>query len=404
MIDNLNGPSSALKAGVGRDLFDRCGRLVHGVQKGRSMKLTGVELRLISMPLVAPFRTSFGVETAREILLLRAVTEEAEGWGECVAMSDPLYSAEYVHAAADVLSRFFIPALGECPRLDAHTVGPALARFKGHRMAKAALETAVLDAELRAQGRSMARELGAVHDRVPCGVSVGIMGSIGELLGAVAGYLDAGYVRIKLKIEPGWDVEPVRAVRERFGDDVLLQVDANTAYTLADARHLARLDAFDLLLIEQPLAEEDVLGHAELARTLRTPVCLDESITSARAAADAIRLGACRIVNIKPGRVGGYLEARRIHDVCVAHGVPVWAGGMLETGIGRAANVALAALPGFTLPGDTSASDRYYHTDITDPFVLDDGHLPVPTGPGIGVTPIPGELKRVTTTVDWLAL
>jgi O-succinylbenzoate synthase len=270
-------------------------------------------------------------------------------------------------------------------------------------MAKAALEMAVLDAELRAAGSSFARELGAVRDRVPCGVSVGIMGSIGELLDAVGGYLDAGYVRIKLKIEPGWDVEPVRAVRERFGDDVLLQVDANTAYTLADARHLARLDPFGLLLIEQPLDEEDVLGHAALARQISTPVCLDESITSARSAAAAITLGACAIVNVKPGRVGGYLEARRIHDVCVAHGIPVWCGGMLETGLGRAANVALAALPGFTLPGDTSASARYYRTDITAPFVLADGHLPVPTGAGLGVEPIPDELEAVTVGTEWLS-
>jgi len=197
-------------------------------------------------------------------------------------------------------------------------------------------------------------------------------------------------------------VEPVRAVRERYGDDVLLQVDANTAYTLGDARHLARLDPFDLVLIEQPLDEDDLLGHAQLARQIRTPVCLDESITSARAAATAIGLGACQIVNVKPGRVGGYLEARRIHDVCVAHGVPVWCGGMLETGLGRAANVALAALPGFTLPGDTSGSGRYYAADITEPFVLRDGHLDVPTGPGLGVVPVPDRLAEVTTTTEWL--
>ncbi|MFF2961745.1 o-succinylbenzoate synthase [Streptomyces sp. NPDC057963] len=368
------------------------------------MKLTGVELRSIRLPLVAPFRTSFGTETEREALLLRVVADEAEGWGECVATVDPLYSSEYTDAAADVLSRFLIPALAAHDRLSAHAVAPALARFKGHRMAKAALETGVLDAELRALGRPLAQELGAAHDRVPCGVSVGIMSSIGELLDAVGGYLDEGYLRIKLKIEPGWDIEPVRAVRERFGDDVLLQVDANTAYTRADARHLARLDPFDLLLIEQPLDEEDILGHAELAKAVRTPICLDESITSARAAADAIRLGACSIVNVKPGRVGGYLEARRIHDVCVAHGVPVWCGGMLETGLGRAANIALAALPGFTLPGDTSASDRYYRTDITTPFVLSDGHLSVPTGPGIGVMPLADELKAVTTSTQWLPL
>jgi o-succinylbenzoate synthase len=362
------------------------------------MKLSAVELRRIRMPLVSPFRTSFGTETERDVLLVRVVTEEAEGWGECVAGADPLYSSEYVDAAADVLTRFLVPAVAARSRLDATMVAPALAPFKGHRMAKAALETAILDAELRAQGRPLSRELGATRDRVPCGVSVGIMDSVGELLEAVEGYLSSGYLRIKLKIEPGWDVEPVRAVRERFGDGVLLQVDANTAYTLADARHLARLDPFDLLLIEQPLDEEDVLGHAELAKVVRTPICLDESITSARAAADAIRLGACSIINIKPGRVGGYLEARRIHDVCLAHGVPVWCGGMLETGLGRAANVALAALPGFTLPGDTSASDRYYRTDITIPFVLDGGHLSVPAGPGIGVEPLPQALAEVTTS------
>ncbi|GID92308.1 o-succinylbenzoate synthase [Amorphoplanes digitatis] len=368
------------------------------------MKIEGVELRRASMPLVTPFRTSFGTETERDILLVRVVTGVAEGWGECVAMASPRYSPEYVDAVADVLRRFLIPALAAVPRLDAYAVGPALAAFKGHRMAKAALETAVLDAELREQGRPLARELGAVHERVPCGVSVGIMSSLGELLDAVGGYLDAGYRRIKLKIEPGWDVEPVRAVRERFGDDVPLQVDANTAYTLADARHLARLDPFGLLLIEQPLDEEDLLGHAELAKRIATPVCLDESITSARTAAAAIALGAAAIVNVKPGRVGGYLEARRIHDVCAAHGVPVWCGGMLETGLGRAANVALAALPGFTLPGDTSASDRYYRADLTAPFVLSDGHLTVPTGPGLGVEPIPEILRDVTTATEWIPL
>jgi O-succinylbenzoate synthase len=368
------------------------------------MKLTGIELRRIAMPLVAPFRTSFGTETARDVLLVRAVTDDAEGWGECVAMSSPLYSSEYVDAAADVLRRFLVPRLVAGGPFGAHEVAERLAPINGHRMAKAALETAVLDAELRSEGRSFARELGAVHERVPCGVSVGIMESVPQLLEAVGGYLDEGYVRIKLKIEPGWDVEPVRAVREWFGDDVLLQVDANTAYTLADAQHLARLDEFDLLLIEQPLDEEDVLGHVDLAKVITTPVCLDESITSARDAAAAIRLGACRIVNIKPGRVGGYLEARRIHDVCVAAGVPVWCGGMLETGLGRAANLALAALPGFTLPGDTSASGRYYEADITEPFVLVDGHLPVPTGPGLGVAPVPDRLDEVTTASEWLPL
>jgi O-succinylbenzoate synthase len=365
------------------------------------VRLTGVELRWIEMPLKGPFRTSFGTQTVRSLLLLRAVTDEGEGWGECVAMVDPVYSAEYTEGCADVLRRFLVPALtGE---VDGVSVAPRLARFRGHRMAKGALEMAVLDAELRARGVSFARELGATRDRVPCGVSVGIMNSIPELLDAVTGYVEQGYARIKLKIEPGWDVEPVRAVRERFGD-VLLQVDANTAYTLADARHLARLDPFDLLLIEQPLDEEEILAHAELAKVVRTPICLDESITSARSAADAITLGACQVVNIKPGRVGGYLEARRIHDVCAAHGIAVWCGGMLETGLGRAANVALAALPGCTLPGDTSASDRYYSLDVTEPFVLEDGHLRVPTGPGLGVVPIPEVLDEVTVKTEWIAL
>jgi O-succinylbenzoate synthase len=368
------------------------------------MKLAGFELRRVRMPLVTPFRTSFGTATERDVLLVRAVSDEAEGWGECVAMADPLYSSEYVEAAADVMRRYLIPALAARTPSDAVGVAPALHRFKGHRMAKAAIETAVLDVELRGAGRTFARELGATRDRVPCGVSVGIMDSIPELLDAVDGYLTEGYVRIKLKIEPGWDVAPVRAVRERFGDDVLLQVDANTAYTVADAALLAALDPFGLLLIEQPLDEEDILGHVALSRRVRTPICLDESIVSARAAADAIRLGACSIVNVKPGRVGGYLESRRIHDVCVANGVPVWCGGMLETGIGRAANVALAALPGFTLPGDTSASGRYFSTDLTTPFVLRDGHLPVPDGPGIGVAPLPEILAEVTTGTEWLPL
>ncbi|MDR7277274.1 o-succinylbenzoate synthase [Catenuloplanes atrovinosus] len=368
------------------------------------MTLSGVELRRISMPLVAPFRTSFGTETVRDVLLVRVVTDAAEGWGECVAMSGAGYSPEYTDGAADVLRRFLIPALARARRSDGPAVAPALSAVKGHRMAKAALETAVLDAELRAEGRSLARELGATRDRVACGVSVGIMDSIPALLDVVADYLDEGYARIKLKIEPGWDVAPVRAVRERFGDDVLLQVDANTAYSPADAPHLARLDPFGLLLIEQPFDEEDLLAHAGLAGMLTTPVCLDESITSARTAAAAIRLSACAVVNIKPGRVGGFLEARRIHDLCVSHGVPVWCGGMLETGLGRAANLALAALPGFTLPGDTSASGRYFDADITAPFVLRDGHLDVPAGPGIGVMPDPARLDAVTTWTEWIAL
>ena len=366
------------------------------------MKIEGFELRRIALPIVSPFRTSFGTQTERDILIVKAVTDGAEGWAECVTLPQPVYSPEYTEGAVDVMKRYFIPAVAGVR--DANGVAQALHKFKGHPMAKAALETSLLDAELRAEGRSFARELGSVHERVPCGVSVGIMDSLPELLDAVGGYIDEGYVRIKLKIEPGWDVDVVRAVREKFGDDVLLQVDANTAYTLRDARHLAKLDDFDLLLIEQPLEEEDIVGHADLAKMMKTPICLDESVTSAQTAAAAIRLGATSVINIKPGRVGGYLEARRIHDLAAAAGVPVWCGGMLETGLGRAANIALASLPGFTLPGDVSASGRFYATDITEPWMMEDGHLTVPTGPGLGVTPIPELLEELTTSVEWVAV
>lgn len=367
------------------------------------MRIERVSLRRISLPLVAPFRTSLGTEYERSALLVQVTTPDAEGWGECVAGADASYSSEYVEGAEDVLLRHLVPPLLAAERVTAHAVAPLLAAVKGHRMAKSALEMAILDAELRTYGMSFAAGLGALADRVPSGVSVGIMDSVPELVDAVADYLAQGYRRIKLKIEPGWDVEPVQAVRERFGDDLLLQVDANAAYTPADARHLARLDAFDLLLIEQPLDEDDLRGHAVLARRIRTPICLDESVVSARSAADAIALGACQIVNVKPGRVGGYLEARRVHDVCAASDIPVWCGGMLETGLGRAGNVALAALPNFTLPGDLSASDRFYATDITEPFVLRDGCLAVPTGPGLGVEPIPQVLAEVTTAVNELS-
>jgi O-succinylbenzoate synthase len=349
------------------------------------MKLEAVELRRIRMPLVAPFETSFGVQTDRDILLVKAITTDGVGWGECVAGEEPTYSSEYVEGAQHVLIHHLLPRLLGREGIEAADVATLLRPVHGHQMAKAAIEMALLDAELRAKGESFGRYFGAAREAVDCGVSVGIHPTIPALLETVGGYLAQGYRRVKLKIKPGWDVAPVRAVRERFGD-VPLQVDANTAYTLVDGDHLAELDAFDLLLIEQPLPEDQVLAHADLAKIVRTPICLDESITSAQAAEDAIRLGACRIINIKPGRVGGYLEGRRIHDVCSAHGVPVWMGGMLETGIGRAGNVAMASMPNFTLPGDTSASDRYYHRDITEPFVLDGGRLKVPTGPGLGVS------------------
>ncbi|WP_159500675.1 o-succinylbenzoate synthase [Microbacterium sp. 18062] len=358
--------------------------------------LDGFELRVLHLPLVSPFTTSFGTETVREVIVVRALTPDGDGWGEIVTQEAPLYSSEYTQGAWDVARRWLIPALLDRARLAPHDVAETLAPFVGHRMAKAGLELAVLDASLRAQGVSLGAHLGAVRDRIPSGVSVGIQSDPAALVEAVAGYLDEGYRRIKIKIKPGRDLADTAAVRAAFGD-IPLQVDANSAYTLADADTLAGLDDFGLLLIEQPLREDDLVDHAALARLLRTPLCLDESITSAKAAADALALGAAAIVNIKAGRVGGHLEAVRVHDLCRAAGVPVWCGGMLETGIGRAANAALAALPRFTLPGDVSASDRFYRRDIvTDPIVLDDGHVRVPTGPGIGVGIDGGALEEFT--------
>lgn len=347
--------------------------------------LEGFELRVLHIPLVSPFTTSFGTETVREVIIVRARTGEGDGWGEIVTQHAPLYSSEYTHGAWDVAQRFLAPALLERRSVAPHQVSEVLEGFVGHRMVKAGLELAVLDASLRVAGRSLAAHLGAGADRIPSGVSVGIQRDPAALVDAVAGYLDEGYRRIKIKIKPGRDIDDTAAVRDAF-PDIPLQVDANSAYTLADADLLAELDRFSLLLIEQPLQEDDIVDHATLARRLRTPVCLDESIVSAKAARDAIALKAASVINIKAGRVGGFLEAVRIHDLARAADIPVWCGGMLETGIGRAANAALAALPGFTLPGDVSASDRFYERDIvTEPIVLDDGFVRVPTGPGLGV-------------------
>ncbi|KRE29066.1 o-succinylbenzoate synthase [Agromyces sp. Soil535] len=377
-----------------------------------------IELHRLDVPLVRPFETSFGRETVREVLLVHVVTDAGDGWGECVAGRDPFYSGEYVDGAASVIERYLGPALlgrhgrhaathhgapdaagttvAEGPGSRgasvplAASVASTLAFVAGHRMAKGALEAAVLDAELRAQGRSMGELFGAEREWVDCGVSVGIAPTVEELLDEVAGYIEEGYRRIKLKIKPGWDLVPVGAVREEIGPRGMLQVDANTAYTAEDIPLLARLDAFDLLLIEQPFAEEDIATHVRLAEACVTPVCLDESILDVTTAIDAIDRGATSVVNIKPGRMGGYLEALRVHDACRERDVPVWCGGMLETGVGRAANVALAALPGFTLPGDTSASARYFAEDLTEPFVLGEGEhrgqLRVPDAAGTGVT------------------
>ncbi|MGB3737298.1 MAG: enolase C-terminal domain-like protein, partial [Ilumatobacter sp.] len=294
------------------------------------VRVERVELRRIAMPLVTPFRTSFGVEDVRDILLVNVIgTVEGSavsGWGECVALGTPTYSAEYVDGAQHVTEGHLLPRLIGVGPLTAGDVGRLLSPVHGHPMAKGAVEAAVLDAQLRAAGRSFADLLGvATADDgtprlIPSGVSVGIHDEVDDLLATVQGYIDDGYVRIKLKIEPGSDIEHVAAVRELIGPDTPLQVDANTAYRRTDGQHLARLDEFDLLLIEQPLPEEDIVGHALLAAEVETPICLDESLVSATGTADAIELGACEIANIKPGRVGGYLEAIRIHDLCVRRG------------------------------------------------------------------------------------
>ena len=369
-----------------------------------TLRIERIRLHRIDMPLVRPFRTSFGTQHARDVLLVEVLTNEGvHGWGECVAMAWPGYSYEYVDGCVDVLTEHLVPLALHDPALDPEALHARMHRVQGHPMAKTALETAVLDAWLRSRGERLVDYLAgsdceSVRDAVDCGVSVGIpvSQSISELLDEVAEYVDAGYRRIKLKIEPGWDVAAVRAVRETW-PAIPLQTDANQAYGRDDAALLGAMDEFDLLLVEQPLAEDDLLGHARLAQRITTPVCLDESITSVAVAETALEIGATSIINIKPGRVGGYLSARRIHDLCRDRGVPVWCGGMLETGVGRAANVALAALPGFTLPGDTSASSRYYAVDVTAPFVLDHGQLRVPRAPGIGVDPIPEVLAELTT-------
>ncbi len=364
------------------------------------MIIAEYEFRKIYLPLVRPFRTSFGTQTGREVLMVKVTTTDGIiGWAECVALSVPLYSPEYVAGCLEMMKIFFVPALNRVGEFRAEDVAFILKPFLGAQMAKAALETAILDAQLRGAGISLAKYLNATKSKVECGVSVGIAPSLGALIEEVASYVSAGYRRVKLKIEPGWDIEPVKEVR-RLWPKMRLQVDANQAYARSDGAHLAKLDTCELLLIEQPLDEHDILGHVELARVISTPICLDESITSFRAAKDALLLKATSIINIKPGRVGGYLASVKIHDLCVKESIPVWCGGMLETGIGRAANLALAALPGFTLPGDTSASSRYFKQDLTAPFEMIDGCLEVPNWLGIGVSPNMEYLDSITTVKE----
>lgn len=349
------------------------------------MRIERIEIRRIELPFVTPFETSGWREYANHSLIVRLWAGGVAGWGEAPVGAGPWYNEETQGTAWVMAREILAPLLLEADLTRPEDVDTAFARVRGNRMARAGFEFAAWDLFGRLEGRSLRTLLGGVRNRVAVGVSVGVQPDIDSLLRVVGGYVAAGYQRVKLKIKPGWDIEPTRAVRAAW-PQLKLQVDANSIYTLDQADHLAQLDAFDLLLIEQPLAHDDIIDHAKLQRRLRTPLCLDESIVSPEHARWALELNACRVINIKPSRVGGLTAARRIHDMAAEAGVPVWCGGMLETGIGRAANVALASLPNFTLPGDISASDRYFRRDIVlNPFVLNpDSTLSVPDDPGSG--------------------
>jgi len=361
------------------------------------MKIERIEIRRIELPFVAPFETSGWRELANHSLIVRLQAEGAEGWGEAPVGAGPWYNEE-TQATAWVMARQILaPMLLEASIARPEDVDAVFTRVRGNRMARAGFEFAAWDLFGRLEGRSLSAMLGGTRTQVDVGVSVGVQPDIEALLRVVGAYVEAGYRRVKLKIKPGWDIEPTRAVRETW-PNLRLQVDANSIYSLDQADQLAQLDAFDLLLIEQPLAHDDIVDHAKLQRRLRTPICLDESIVSPEHARWAIELQACGVINIKPSRVGGLTAARQIHAMCAEAGIPVWCGGMLETGIGRAANVALASLPNFSLPGDISASDRYFQRDVVrSPFVLNaDSTLSVPTAPGTGAEVDEAFLDSVT--------
>jgi len=360
------------------------------------MKITRAVLREIPLRLKEYFEISSGGKQDRRILLLTLEGEGHEAWGECVVGEDPGYSYETTETAWHVLTDLVLPKVVGRDADGPEDVLAPVAWIRGHRMAKAAVEMAAWDLAARMDGVSLSAKLGGTRDVVPVGVSVGIQKTDEALHEKVAGYVEQGYSRVKIKIKPGRDVEMLAGLRERF-PDVPLMADANSAYTLADAPRLRELDALDLMMIEQPLHHEDFLQHARLQEQLTTPICLDESIESVDDLHLALELGSCRIVNIKPGRVGGHASSRRIHDVMVEQELPVWCGGMLESGVGRAHNVALASLPGFTLPGDISASRRYWERDVVAPeFEVVDGGMRVPHGPGIGVEPDRERIEALT--------
>ncbi|HKY54987.1 MAG TPA: o-succinylbenzoate synthase [Anaerolineales bacterium] len=351
------------------------------------MNIESLTLHHLSMPLVAPFETSFGRETVRQCILVTLQSDGLTGYGECVASRDPGYSYETTGTAWHILKDFIAPLVLRKDIQDANDFQKRVEGIRGHHLAKAAVEMALWDLLGKRDGKSLKEMLGGMREKVEVGVSIGIQESASALVQTVASYLDKGYRRVKIKIKPGREVEETSAVR-RAHPDLRLQVDANSAYTLESASALKPLDDLDLLLIEQPLFEDDIWDHRKLQAEFKTPICLDESVVSPRHARYALEMQACRIINIKPARVGGLSQATKIHDYCVEQNVPVWCGGMLETGVGRASNLALASLSGFVLPGDISASDRYYQRDITNErFVLnDDSTIDVPNGHGLGVT------------------
>ncbi len=368
------------------------------------MQIRRVTMREIRMQLIAPFETSFGCVSERRIVLLEAEVDGAIGWSEVVAGETPYYAPETTDTAWHILRDFIWPTLKGHQFGCADEIWGLLRRIRGHNMAKAGLEAAVWDAEARIKNVPLWRLINGTRAEIPCGVSIGIKPTIDELIGAVERELSAGYQRIKIKIKPGWDVEPVERLRQKFAR-IKLMVDANSAYREEDFPLLQRLEAYYLMMIEQPLGWDDLYGHIELQKRLNTPICLDECIHSEEQARAAVELGACKIINIKLGRVGGYTPARRIHDLCRQRSIPVWCGGMLESGVGRAHNIALSTLPNFSLPGDVSASRRYWQQDVIEPEVevTPQGTIRVPSGPGIGFEPRRERIEKLTVRTEVLS-
>jgi o-succinylbenzoate synthase len=359
------------------------------------MAIERIEIDLLRLPYVHFFETSFGRSYDRAFSLVRVFEDGVCGWGECVAEEAPLYSGETTETAWHVMKDFLIPLVFRKGLVEPEDYAREAGVFRGNRMARAGIELALWDLKAKKAGLPLHRVYGGVRTEIAAGVSCGIEDSVPELVAAIGRYLDQGYQRIKIKIKPGWDVEACAAVRESY-PDIMLQADANGAYALKDLPALKALDAFGLLMLEQPFGYEDLWDHAALQREMATPICLDESVVSADTARAALEMGSCRIVNIKVGRVGGAVEMRRIHDLCESRGVPVWCGGMLESGIGRAHNLHIAALPDFKYPNDLSASRRYYKEDLIDPFIelSGPGTIRVPDGPGIGVNPVEERIAR----------